>query len=102
MTMNELYVAKSPAIAARTLGDEAIIMSTLDSTLFSLNPTGTVIWEAADGKTPLSRIIEDKVCAEFDVSIVQASADAKDFIDKLVEHGILCVSDRPIPEKETS
>ncbi len=99
--MSEQYVAKSTAIAARTLGDEAIIMSTLDSTLFSLNPTGTVIWEAADGVTPLSRIIKDKVCAAFDVSVEQASADAKEFVEKLAEHGILCVSDEPIPEKET-
>jgi len=100
--MNEQYLAKSPDIAARTLGDEAIIMSTIDSTLFSLNPTGTAIWDAADGKTPLSRIIEQKVCAEFDVSVEQASADAKEFIEKLAEHGILRVSDRPIPVKEAS
>jgi hypothetical protein len=102
MAMNELYLAKSPAIAARTLGDEAIIMSTVDSTLFSLNPTGTVIWDAADGKTPVSRILEEKVCAEFDVSFEQAAADAKEFIDKLAGHGILLVSDQPIPEKEAS
>jgi hypothetical protein len=100
MPMTEQYVAKSSAIASRLLGDEAIIMSTVDSTLFSLNPTGTVIWEAADGNTPLSRIIEEKVCAEFDVTVEQARADAEEFVGKLAEHGILRVSDQPIPEKE--
>ncbi len=99
--MSEQYVAKSSAIASRLLGDEAIIMSTVDSTLFSLNPTGTVIWEAADGATPLSRIIEEKVCAEFDVTPEQARADAEEFVTKLAEHGILIVSGQPIPQKDS-
>ena len=94
----ETYLAKSTDIAARMLGDETIIMSTVDSTIFMLNPTGTVIWQAADGNTPLSRIIEEKVCAEFDVPVEQASADAQQFIDELAEHGILVVSDHPIPQ----
>ncbi len=98
--MTETYLARSANVAARVLGDEAIIMSTIDSTLFSLNPTGTVIWEAADGKTPLSKIIEDKLCVEFDISVEQARADAEEFIGKMSEHGILLVSDHPIPESE--
>jgi len=98
MPATETYLAKSTDIAARTLGDETIVMSTLDSTIFMLNPTGTAIWQAADGNTPLSRIIEDKVCAEFDVPVEQASADAQQFIDELAEHGILIVSDHPIPQ----
>jgi hypothetical protein len=100
--MSEQYLAKSTAIAARVLGDEAIIMSTIDSTLFSLNATGTVIWEAADGKTPVSSILAEKVCAAFDVSFEEAAADASVFIKQLEEHGILRVSDQPIPEKEAS
>ena len=100
MSPDEKYLAKSNNIAARTLGDETIIMSTLDSTIFMLNPTGTAIWNAADGNTPLSRIIEDKVCAEFDVPVEQASADARDFVTELAEHGILVVSDEPIPPKK--
>jgi Coenzyme PQQ synthesis protein D (PqqD) len=98
MPTAETYLAKSVDIAARRLGDETIIMSTLDSTIFMLNPTATAIWQAADGNTPLSRIIEDKVCAEFDVPIDQASADAEQFVEELAEHGILLVSDHPIPQ----
>lgn len=98
MPMTDKYVAKSMTIASRLLGDETIVMSTVDSTLFSLNPTGSVIWEAADGQTPLSRIIEDKVCKDFDVTVEQATADAEEFVGKLAEHGILIVSDRPIQE----
>ena len=98
MAATDKFLAKSTDIAARTLGDETIIMSTLDSTIFMLNPTGTAIWEAADGNTPLSRIIEEKVCAEFDVPLEQAAADAQLFVDELSGHGILVVSDYPIPQ----
>ena len=98
MPQTETYLTKSTTIAARVLGDETIIMSTVDSTLFMLNPTGTAIWKAADGNTPLSRIIEEKVCAEFDVPVEQAAADAQDFIDELAMHGILVVSEQPIPQ----
>ena len=51
--MTATYIARSSAIAARNLGGEMMIMSALDSTLFSLNPAATAIWEAADGRTSL-------------------------------------------------
>jgi hypothetical protein len=97
MSQTETYLARSTAIAARAFGDETIIMSAVDSTIFMLNPTGTAIWMAADGNTPLSSIVEERVCAEFNVSVKQASADARDFVDALVEHGLLVTSDQPIP-----
>ena len=96
MPLSNKYIAKSSAIASRLLADEMIVMSAVDSTLFSLNPTGTIIWEAADGNTPLSRIVEEKVCAEFDIGVEQAYADAERFVNALVEHGILVISDHPI------
>lgn len=95
MKFGDKYVSKSKAIAARVLGDETIIMSTADSMIFMLNPTGSVIWQAADGRTPLSRIVTEKICAEFDVSLEEAAADAQEFVEALVLHGILLVSDQP-------
>jgi hypothetical protein len=94
----EKYLAKSTTVASRLLGDETIVMSTVDSTLFSLNPTASVIWEAADGTMPLSRIIAEKVCTQFDVTAEQAFADAEELIGALTEHGILVVSDRKIQQ----
>ena len=84
-------------LQARVLGDEAIIMSTADSTIFMLNSTGTVIWQAADGNTPLSRIIVEKLCEQFDVPVEQAAADAEDFVAQMAAHGVLVVSEEPIP-----
>jgi hypothetical protein len=96
MPSTDKYLFPSTAIAARVLGDETIIMSTVDSTIFMLNPTGTVIWQAADGKTPLSRIVAEKLCEKFDVPFEQASADAEEFVSEMAAHGILLVSDSPM------
>ena len=96
--MTETYVARSSAVAARMLGGEMMIMSTVDSTFFTLNEVASVIWQAADGRTPLSEIVEQTVCREFVVEPEQARQDAEQFVTELSEHGILLVSDQPIQE----
>lgn len=96
--MSETYIARSTAIAARMLGGEMMIMSAQDSTFFTLNEVATAIWQAADGRTPLSEIVEHRVCAEFEIEPEVARLDAEEFVQQLSEHGILLVSDQPISE----
>jgi len=78
--MPETYIARSTAIAARMLGGEMMIMSALDSTFFTLNEVATVIWQAADGNTPLSAIVETRVCGEFEIEPETARRDAEQFV----------------------
>jgi hypothetical protein len=94
--MNEKYIVRSTAVAARELGGEMIIMSAVDSTLFSLNETATAIWQAADGRTPLSEIVEHHICPEFEVEPEEAYRDAVELVADLERHGILTVSDQPV------
>ncbi len=89
------YVARSSEIAARLLGDEMIIMSARDSTLFTLNEVATVIWEAADGSTSLDEIVADRICTRFEVAPDVALRDAEKLAEELAGHGILLLSDRP-------
>jgi hypothetical protein len=99
--MTETYIARSSAIAARLLGGEMMIMSVVDSTFFTLNEVATVIWQAADGRTPLSEIVQRTLCREFDVEPEEASRDAEQFVAELAQHGILLVSDHPIQQTRT-
>jgi hypothetical protein len=73
-----------------------MIMSAVDSTFFTLNETATAIWQAADGTTPLSKIVANDVCSDYDVDAETAVEDAMQFITELSTHGILMVSDQPI------
>jgi Coenzyme PQQ synthesis protein D (PqqD) len=94
--MNELYIQRAPTVAYRRLGGEAIVMSATDSTLYNLNEIATIIWEAADGHTPLSEIVQRHVCAEYDVEPEDALRDAQELVHNLEQHGILFVSGQPL------
>lgn len=94
--MTNRYVARNTAIAARALGEETIIMSAADSTLFTLNEVASVIWEAADGVTPLEEIVSSKICAQYDVAPDAALKDAQALVEGLAEHGVMVLSDHPL------
>ena len=94
--MAEKYIARSKAIAARMIGGEMMVMSAADSTFFTLNEVASTIWQAADGRTPLSEIVTGKVCQEFEVERDRAQHAADRFVDELSQHGILLVSDQPL------
>ena len=96
--MSLLYPARSSHIAARMLAGEMMIMSSRDATLFNLDDVGSVIWEAADGHTPLEEIVVSHVCAQFDVAPEVALPDAESFVRELAAHGIMELSDRPVEE----
>jgi Coenzyme PQQ synthesis protein D (PqqD) len=100
--MAEKYIARSKAIAARKLGSEMMIMSATDSTFFTLNEVASAIWQAADGRTPLSEIVVGQICEEFDVDPERAQRDADRFVDQLSRHGILVVSEQPLVEFSVS
>jgi hypothetical protein len=92
----KLYIARSPRIAARMLGEEMLVMSGQGSTLFTLNPTATILWQAADGATPLEEIVERRICTEFEVQSEEALRDAEALSEDLGKHGILLISEEPI------
>jgi len=94
--MSKLYMARNPRAAARSLDGEMMIMSGRDSTLFTLNRTATILWQSADGATPLDEIVEKKICAEFEVAPTEALADAESLARELAGHEILQISDGPI------
>jgi len=91
--VSEKYISRSDKVAARMLGGEMMVMSVVDSTLFSLNETASLIWKAADGTTPLSEIVEREIVAQFDVSGEDAYRDALALVEELARHGILWISD---------
>lgn len=92
----KLYPARSTQIAARKLGDEMMIISAVDSTLFTLNETATIVWEAADGSFSLDEIVATKICLRFDVGLGDALQDAEECVRKLADHGLLFLAKEPL------
>jgi hypothetical protein len=98
----KIYVARSSRIAVRRLGDEMLVMSGQGSTLFTLNRTATILWQAADGATPLDEIVEGRICSEFEVQPEEAMRDAEALAEDLAKHSILLISEEPIPQPVAS
>jgi Coenzyme PQQ synthesis protein D (PqqD) len=100
--MSRLYLARNPRVAARSLGGEMMIMSGRDSTLFTLNQTATILWQAADGSTPLDEIVDHRICSEFEVERNEALQDAESLARELASHEILQISEEPIQPRSAS
>ena len=96
--MSRLYMARNPRVAARSLDGEMMIMSGRDSTLFTLNKTATILWQSADGTTPLDEIVKIRICPEFEVEPAEALQDAETLARELASHEILQISEEPIPQ----
>jgi len=96
--MSKLYVARNPRVAARCLDGEMMLMSGHDSTLFTLNKTATIVWQSADGMTPLDEIVTRRICPEFEVEPEIALQDAEELARALASHKIMQVSEEPIPQ----
>jgi hypothetical protein len=94
--MPERFVARNPLAAWRVWDGEAVILLPDDSSLNTLNAVGTLIWEAADGETPLS-VVVGRICETFDVEHTHAERDASGFIDQLCQRSLVSVSDSPAP-----
>jgi hypothetical protein len=87
--MNDLIVARATRVAARKVAGEMVILSADDSSLYVLNGIGTAVWEAVDGRTPLSAIVNEVVCREYEVDRESALRDVHEFVAGLMSHGVL-------------
>lgn len=60
----------------------------LDSQMFSLNETGTAVWEKLDGKTTLEEIIRE-LANEYNTSYDQIKTDVLDIMQMFEKMGLL-------------
>jgi hypothetical protein len=86
------YPVQNPRAAWRVYDGEAVIVAPDDSTLHTLNAVGTLIWESADGVTPIRAIVE-RLCQEFDVTPDVAERDAAEFVETLRQRGLLTIAE---------
>lgn len=96
--MLDKYVAKNGRKTAyRTINGEAVVVNLKDSTFHTLNPVATFIWEQAQGQFTVEQIIE-RICQEFEVDRDTAERDCREFVDALVNKGLIVVSELPLEE----
>ena len=62
--------------------------------IFVLNGTAAVVWEALDGNTPVTSLV-DSVASTFDVSAEDARRDVAEFLTNLERDGLVRVRAAP-------
>ncbi len=56
--------------------------------IFTLNPVGAYIWDQLDGENKLTQIL-DMIVERFDTTRDQAETDILEFIDQVVDKGLV-------------
>jgi hypothetical protein len=84
---------RTPGFVSRRVGDDVIIVPVRGGVgdleaIFTLNPVGSTIWGAIDGKTPLAALVA-AVAREYEVTEDEASADVAEFVALLAVRGLV-------------
>lgn len=88
----ERYPHRTKNTVHRVLGDEAMVSNLSQSSFYNLNPVGTFIWERCDGRHSIKEI-GAALAAEYPVVLQEALEDCLQFVNELVEEGLLSWSE---------
>lgn len=88
--LNKIIFIKNEDAACRIIESQAVILTTEDGRLHTLNEVGTFIWELLDGKRATEEIIA-KVPERFDVDKKGAEKDVNFFLGDLMRRHLITV-----------
>jgi hypothetical protein len=81
-------ICAKPDNLASKLGSEAVILNMDCGRYFGLNTTGTFVWDVVQQPRTVAQI-EEKVCAEFDVTPEQCRVDLASLLQNLLSNGLI-------------
>jgi hypothetical protein len=94
MNFSSQRVLRDPGVAYRVIEGQALIVATSDegdNKLLMLNPTGTQVWELADGRK--IEAIVNEICSSFEVKREEAEADVTAFVREFLSRDLLAIGD---------
>ena len=89
------YLVRSKDLVWRMIDDEAFFLEEDGRKLHSLDKVGSFIWKSSDGHHTVRAIVE-KICERFEVDREAAERDTSEFIAKLIDEGIVNLSESPV------
>jgi hypothetical protein len=94
--LSDIY-KKNPTVVKRKIADELILVPTMSSIaeqqkIFSLNEVGEYVYDRLDGSSTLQEIL-DSLMADFDVSREVAEVDVLQFVDAVLQQGLISKQD---------
>ena len=96
MGSNDGFFTKNQSCASRVIDDQAVIVKVTPlegNKVFSLNRTGTLIWELTDGKTSISNIV-NRLRTEFEVrDDVDLEDDVYKYLEEMRQRELISIHD---------
>jgi hypothetical protein len=83
-----------PGVLVRSVEDESLILSIPNQEYFGLDPVGARMWELVTGSNTVEEAFE-ALLAEFDVEPEVLRRDLTEFLEQLLDSGLLMVDDGP-------
>lgn len=81
-------------VFSRFVDGEAVLLLPAKGEVKVVNEVGAQIWESIDGKHTVREIVA-LICAEYQVERADAERDVIEFLESLLEHGIVTISSIP-------
>jgi hypothetical protein len=93
MVANEVRFVRNREVVSRQIEGELVIVPIRRgvgnlNALYTLNAVGSVLWEYLSEGHTVPEMVQ-RVCAEFEVSVIQAQNDIRDFVDSLLEEQLV-------------
>ena len=82
-------ITPHPRIAARVIGEQALILDPRSDELQRLNPVGSFIWSCISGRQSTPGDIVQSIMHEFEVEEAIARQDLVAFLGKLEHRGLI-------------
>lgn len=88
------YPLRTKDTAYKTIMDEIILLNLHNGFYYSANEVGSRIWDLCDGTRTINEL-STILSEEYDISIDQASADLREFIEDMHREGLITFDDKP-------
>lgn len=86
-----IRIAPVPEVMYRAVGDEAVLLNMKKQTYFGLDPMASRMWTVLNESKSIQAAFE-LLLTEYEVSEQQLRKDLGEFVEKLVEEGLVTTS----------
>lgn len=88
--MLPLRVSIPEDVVSEYLDGEAVLLHLGTGTYFTLNSSGSRIWQLIEGSTDITKLVET-LSSEFDVDVETMTSDLDELISELGSRGLLLI-----------
>lgn len=88
MLTTDAFIRKNDRVPYRLIEGEAILVNVKNGEVIHLNEVGASIWSFLEGGKKINQVIEH-ICENFEIDIETATKDTLEFIQPLLDKGLI-------------